>query len=48
MSSLGIFDKETKTYKKVADLSKLVDKTLLVSRQNNRSFVDSFEIKQDK
>ena len=33
---------------KVADLSKLVDKTLLVSRQNNRSFVDSFEIKQDK
>ena len=31
---------------KVSDLSKIVDKTLLVSRQNNRSFVDSFEIKK--
>lgn len=31
---------------KVSDLAKLVDKTLLVSRQNNRSFVDTFEIKK--
>lgn len=31
---------------KVSDLSKIVDKTLLVSRQNNRSFVDTFEIKK--
>ena len=28
------------------DLSKIVDKTLLVSRQNNRSFVDTFEIRK--
>ena len=34
---------------KAADLSKLVDKTLLVNRNNNRSFVDSFVIrKEDK
>ncbi len=31
---------------KVSDLSKIVDKTLLVSRQNNHSFVDTFEIKK--
>lgn len=31
---------------KVSDLSKIVDKTLLVSRQNNRSFVDTFEIRK--
>ncbi len=31
---------------KVSDLSKIVDKTLLVSRQANRSFVDTFEIKK--
>lgn len=31
---------------KVSDLSKIVDKTLLVSRQNNRSFVDIFQIKK--
>jgi uncharacterized protein YPO0396 len=31
---------------KVSDLAKLVDKTLLVSRQNNRSQVDTFEIKK--
>lgn len=34
MSSLGIFDKETKTYKKVADLSKIVDMTGATSTQN--------------
>lgn len=31
---------------KVSDISKIVDKTLLVSRQNNHSFVDTFEIKK--
>ena len=31
---------------KVADLANIVDKTLLVSRQNNRSQVDSFVIKK--
>ena len=31
---------------KVSDLAKLVDKTLLVNRQNSRSFVDTFEIKK--
>lgn len=31
---------------KVSDISKIADKTLLVSRQANRSFVDTFEIKK--
>lgn len=31
---------------KVSDLAKLVDKTLLVNRQNSRSFVDTFEIRK--
>ena len=31
---------------KVSDLSKIVDKTLLVSRQGNRSFVDIFQIRK--
>ena len=31
---------------KVSDISKIADKTLLVSRQGNRSFVDTFEIKK--
>lgn len=31
---------------KVSELSKLVDKTLLVSRQNGRSFIDTFAIKK--
>jgi uncharacterized protein YPO0396 len=33
---------------KISDLAKLVDKTLVVTRQNSRSFVDNFEIKKDK
>lgn len=31
---------------KVSDLSKIVDKTLLVNRHNSRSFVDPFEIRK--
>ena len=36
MSSLGIFDKETKTYKKVADLSKtaVIDTSMSDSSTN--------------
>ena len=31
---------------KVSDIAKVVDKTLLVNKQNGRSFVDLFEIKK--
>lgn len=46
LRSLGLQVVLSAPSEKVSDLSKIVDKTLLVSRQNNRSFVDTFEIKK--
>ena len=46
LRSLGLQVILSAPSEKVSDLSKIVDKTLLVSRQNSRSFVDTFEIKK--
>ena len=32
---------------KINDISKIVDQTLIVTRQNNRSFIDLYKIKSN-
>ena len=33
---------------KINDISKIVDQTLIVTRQNNRSFIDLYKIKNNE